>query len=1574
MRLLRHYSMFAMRPYTWEPPKLLRNFNQLRCGLSTGWFDMSCWARLLLEALQDRDEALARQALARGATFEEINEVGDTPLLLACRSGSSNIAKELIQRQANLEARDRRHRFAALHLVSARGGLGGSWFCRFAEALDDLETAAHQVRLRQRGYSLLRFLGLEREEDSVPTLEAPLLARSTRFHPRDMTPKAKMVLQMRGRFMSLLNDSLGYVKEHPNQEGVALFHQRITMALNIIGDADQPAQVLAAVKAIRRLFPFEVDPLDDMPFLAVYMCSLRIRWSYFLLCALFTALALFAGTITELFFAVFADGDKLDFQAITLYFEMVITVATMSLKMAWTFPDIAGPFYTVILIFFVSAALGLQVGGAFSLAPKAAVEPLMNSRPGDEPLLPLKAVATIVGQTCEDMAALALIAYEENCDEMDRLLKESFGKRSPRLEHCSSYSELPRWVAVRFSPTHGIGCGTRVFALKGTSSWRDVYADIKLFATIEVLQALSKIVPILSLLPVALVQGIVGYTGNADAHDAIIASEKDRSDATVLTGHSLGGCIAQIVAARPQLPALVFSSPGVLYSARRARHVVVVVPDGDVIATVDEHAGVVQRIACFKKNGQAASTATCHRLRKTACEVWRACGDAWGRDFSTTCGGYVSPDLHLLLEQRAEVEVTGREGETPVHLASLMGHAKVLDLLLEASASPNILAIDGKGARIPRYCEHLTMIRRTWALKLMMLTHHGVITPLALWSMWEDPVIRQLYSCIGCKEAARLMNRAAGVPPLAARALTPVTLGYFTADLLLLSQWDLTKGSKLEFYLMLVHHIASMLVWPAAIYFDWVARYVIIMLSYESTSLLLTLLWLINAAGYKKSSLYVVTGLLFTCLFIALRLLGAVPQVIAMYWVPPWSATVLEAEGGIHRLASLCCRSLVLPHVMNLFWGAKVVEGQWAQWWKSAMCALSHACYRGHLEVVQSLLLYKAVDRPDAGQRRGLHWAAQHGHEAILDILLPSSINAQEPTIFFRAMLQHLRLSGRLHTRATALSLAAQRGHLEVVRQLVEANAELDLQGCDGETALMLASLNGHLEVVQYLVQANADLMITAKDGFDALRLAAEAEQLEVMQQLLLLGAEVPPEGLLLPQDASCSEDLVLTKSLAKQLLVERAVAGDDALARQWGFNGNGQQLLDAVSRAGCEVPQETDPPGANPAIHGAKAVPKAPEKTAGGTEVKSQKEQGENPWTLVWISDQAFKPTAVSLKTQLESLGCQVKGYKTNKNAARALDKKRGLVRTVVMVTAAEALPFLQYLSSRPELASTPVVVEATRGYGSIPKSPSVQVCESFDAAAKAEIEGLKLELQEVKSKVGIEVNPDVVKIKMQARQEDEIDITEAESAGLAWSEHSFEDRPEDANETISMVCFDRKSAWSIPLVVVFSEAFDTITAAVILIFNLIMQSLFISIISGRSFLGEDYSNQVDDAASWRRSFAHDSKYVDTGRPDQPGNVHCKDLTDRSLASRVCNEDGSLIFSNGQTEILTHINAFLGMSKDEFELPFFNPGVLLSVLCILLWNLCIFKEYRSIWHALQGMYFVPKASRTVQRGKGEQA
>uniref|UniRef100_A0A7S2C179 Uncharacterized protein n=1 Tax=Alexandrium andersonii TaxID=327968 RepID=A0A7S2C179_9DINO len=110
-----------------------------------------------------------------------------------------------------------------------------------------------------------------------------------------------------------------------------------------------------------------------------------------------------------------------------------------------------------------------------------------------------------------------------------------------------------------------------------------------------------------------------------------------------------------------------------------------------------------------------------------------------------------------------------------------------------------------------------------------------------------------------------------------------------------------------------------------------------------------------------------------------------------------------------------------------------------------------------------------------------------------------------------------------------------------------------------------------------------------------------------------------------------------------------------------------------------------------------------------------------DSPWTLVWISDQAFKPAATGLKAQLESLGCQVKGYKTHKNAARALDKKRALVRTVVLVSGAEAASLIAYMNARPEIASTQVVVEASARAAPVREGPTCQVVDSFEAALAA-------------------------------------------------------------------------------------------------------------------------------------------------------------------------------------------------------------------------------------------------------------
>ncbi|CAE7684171.1 Ank2 [Symbiodinium necroappetens] len=387
---------------------------------------------------------------------------------------------------------------------------------------------------------------------------------------------------------------------------------------------------------------------------------------------------------------------------------------------------------------------------------------------------------------------------------------------------------------------------------------------------------------------------------------------------------------------------------------------------------------------------------------------------------------------------------------------------------------------------------------------------------------------------------------------------------------------------------------------------------------------------------------------------------------------------------------------------------------------------LSH---RGHTEIVESLLEHQAsVSAVDFTGRAALHWATAQGWQEIVDQLLQK-----------RALLDTQDRRGW-----SPMLLASQAGHYFVLKTLLEAEAALETKGLDGETALMLAALNGHVEVLRLLVARRANLQARANDGLTPLKLAAEAGNVKAVELLVALGAEVPLEGLAIAeaaialpgQDAKCrsaGDGLSLTTRLAEQL-AEELISTDDCrdTARRWGFDPNaGLRVLKAVAAAGVDTTKLKDRLVElglvqDPKHDGifdwdvmAPAEPKTPKDTQ-GVETSNPK-ASENSWTLVWISDQAFKPTAVSLKAQLEGLGCQVKGYKTHKNAARALDKKRALVRTVVMVTGAEAPPFLQYIATRPELASTPVVVEATSRSIPVRESPTVQVCDSFDAAANA-------------------------------------------------------------------------------------------------------------------------------------------------------------------------------------------------------------------------------------------------------------
>jgi len=112
-----------------------------------------------------------------------------------------------------------------------------------------------------------------------------------------------------------------------------------------------------------------------------------------------------------------------------------------------------------------------------------------------------------------------------------------------------------------------------------------------------------------------------------------------------------------------------------------------------------------------------------------------------------------------------------------------------------------------------------------------------------------------------------------------------------------------------------------------------------------------------------------------------------------------------------------------------------------------------------------------------------------------------------------------------------------------------------------------------------------------------------------------------------------------------------------------------------------------------------------------------------EPSWTVIWVSALAFKPDAAFLREKLQSLGCQLKCYKSHLNAVRALEKKYCVKRTVVLVAGPEAPPLLTYLDARVELSCVPVVVEAEATGRSAfgPEASRCAFADDFDAAVSA-------------------------------------------------------------------------------------------------------------------------------------------------------------------------------------------------------------------------------------------------------------
>jgi ankyrin repeat protein len=97
-----------------------------------------------------------------------------------------------------------------------------------------------------------------------------------------------------------------------------------------------------------------------------------------------------------------------------------------------------------------------------------------------------------------------------------------------------------------------------------------------------------------------------------------------------------------------------------------------------------------------------------------------------------------------------------------------------------------------------------------------------------------------------------------------------------------------------------------------------------------------------------------------------------------------------------------------------------------------------------------------------------------------------------------------------------ALLSAAKKGDLAEVRSLLDNNPELDLAqamtSIFGNTALHLAAENRHTQLVEFLIDKGAEVNATTKEGSTPLHLTALKGQGELAEVLLARGADVQAE------------------------------------------------------------------------------------------------------------------------------------------------------------------------------------------------------------------------------------------------------------------------------------------------------------------------------------------------------------------------------------------------------------------------------------------------------------------------------